>query len=163
MRKALSFASKEKSLAAGALRLGRGPGEAGRRRLLLGGGGQGLDPGPAGEAGGHALPERVQARAFAGHLEQGIAFQRRAHHVAAERGLAIVGLSQQATQARGARRSLSRWARLKLGGRRWVFWASTMSVSRQKASDLSPIFTRPRRTSGERPVSGASFAAPRGN
>ncbi|MGH8566792.1 MAG: hypothetical protein ACREXU_01940 [Gammaproteobacteria bacterium] len=41
MRKALSFACKEKSLAreakslaAGALRLGRGPGEAGRRRLL---------------------------------------------------------------------------------------------------------------------------------
>jgi len=39
VRKALSFACKPKSLAAGALRLGRGPGEAGRRRLLLSGGG----------------------------------------------------------------------------------------------------------------------------
>jgi len=72
-RKALSFACEPKSLAreaeslaAGALRLGRGPGEVGRRRLLLGGGGQGLDLDLAGEAGGHVLPERVQARTFAG-------------------------------------------------------------------------------------------------
>jgi hypothetical protein len=49
VRKALSFAYEAKSLAAGALSLGRGPGEAGRRRLLLGGGGQGLDLGLAGE------------------------------------------------------------------------------------------------------------------
>ncbi|MGH8479453.1 MAG: hypothetical protein ACREXK_07750 [Gammaproteobacteria bacterium] len=55
---------------------------------------------------GHALPECVQARAFAGHLEQGIAFQRRAHHIAAERRLAIAGLFQQAAQAGGARAGL---------------------------------------------------------
>ena len=64
------FAREAKSLTAGAPRFDRdafGPGET---DSMLGGGGQGLDLGLAGEAGGHAVPERVQARAFAGHLEQ---------------------------------------------------------------------------------------------
>ena len=41
-----------------------------------------------------------------GDLEHSIAFQRRAHHVAAERRLAIVGPFQQTAQARGARTEL---------------------------------------------------------
>ena len=36
-----------------------------------------------------------------------------------------------------------------------------MSVSRQKASDRSPIFTRPRRSSGDTPTSTASFCSTR--
>ena len=109
---------KAKSLAAGAPRLAPeavGSGEADR---CSGGGGQGLDLALAGEAGGHALPERVQACAFAGHLEQGVAFQRRAHHVAAERRLAIVGLLQQAAQRGRCTDGACRGGRDRFGRRR---------------------------------------------
>jgi len=102
VRNASSFACKAKSLAAGAPRFDRDAFGSDETGSMLGGGGQGLDLGLAGEAGGHAVPQRVQARAFAGHLEQGVAFQRRAHHVAAERRLTIVGPFQQAEQARCA-------------------------------------------------------------
>jgi hypothetical protein len=104
-----SLVREAKSLARGALSLGRelsAPARRVGRRLRLGGDGDGPDLGLAGEAGGHAVPERVQARAFAGHLEQGIALQRRAHHVAAERRLTIVDPFQQPEEARGARTEL---------------------------------------------------------